>query len=159
MAALCTNESGSCNRPISQIQQRTCPTSHDAPLWNRNVHISIPKWYIIGCGTVALCNSWIWSMAYGAIWIPILPTVGGVGSISNCLSLKRINKQVFPTAPSPTTTHLIFFLSSWLSIPNKTEQGTVTYIMRLNHYNSSALNVYLYWRKVLNVKSLTKCRK
>ena len=46
---------------IALILQCTCPISHNAPLWNRNVHISVPKWCIVGYGTGALWDLWIWS--------------------------------------------------------------------------------------------------
>ena len=42
------------NRLISQIPQCTCPIYHNIPLWNRIVHISVPKWCIVGYGTGAL---------------------------------------------------------------------------------------------------------
>ena len=32
--------------------------SHNAPFWNRNVHISVTKWCIVGYGTVALWGLW-----------------------------------------------------------------------------------------------------
>ena len=36
------------NRPISQIPQCTSPISHNASFCNRNVHISVTKWCIVG---------------------------------------------------------------------------------------------------------------
>ena len=47
------------NRPNSQIPQCTCLTSHNAPLWNRNVQISVPKWCIVGCGTGTLWDLFV----------------------------------------------------------------------------------------------------
>ena len=42
----------------SQIPQCTCPISHNTPLWNRNVHISVPMWCTVGYGTGALWDLW-----------------------------------------------------------------------------------------------------
>ena len=56
------------NWPISQIPQCTCPTSHNAPLWNRNVHISVPKWCIVGYGTGALWDLWDRSFCYPCLY-------------------------------------------------------------------------------------------
>ena len=48
------------------IPQCACRVSHNAPRWNRSMHISVPKWCIVGYGTAALRDSWykfiIWSM-------------------------------------------------------------------------------------------------
>ena len=41
-----------------QIPQWTSPASHNAPLYNRNVHISVTKWYIVGYLPVALWVLW-----------------------------------------------------------------------------------------------------
>ena len=49
------------NCPILQIPQCTCPISYNTPYWNRNVHISVPKWCIVGYGTGALWDLWGWS--------------------------------------------------------------------------------------------------
>ena len=52
------------NGLISEIPQCTCPISHNAPLWNRNVRISVPMWCIVGYGTGALWDFWIWSIPF-----------------------------------------------------------------------------------------------
>ena len=47
------------NRPMSPTPQCICQISHNAPFCNRNVYISVTKWYIVGYRTVALwdlCN-------------------------------------------------------------------------------------------------------
>ena len=36
------------NRPISQIPESICAISHNATFCNRNVHISVTKWCIVG---------------------------------------------------------------------------------------------------------------
>ena len=51
-----------CSTPNPQTPQCTCPISHNAPHWNRNKHISVPKWCIVGYETVALWDSWDWSV-------------------------------------------------------------------------------------------------
>ena len=47
------------NRPISQITGCTCSNSLNARLWNRNVRISVPKWYLVRLGTSTLRDLWI----------------------------------------------------------------------------------------------------
>ena len=39
------------NGPISRIPKCSSPISHNTPLLNRNVHISVTKWCIVGYGT------------------------------------------------------------------------------------------------------------
>ena len=48
------------NRSNSLILQFTCFKSHNAPHWNRNVYISVPKWCIVGYGIGALWDLWVW---------------------------------------------------------------------------------------------------
>ena len=36
----------------------TCPISHTTPFWNRNMHISVPNWCIVGYVTGALWDFW-----------------------------------------------------------------------------------------------------
>ena len=55
---------------ISQIPQCTCLISHNAPHWNRNEHISVPMWCIVGYGTGAL-----WDLGH---WLNILHFVFGL---------------------------------------------------------------------------------
>ena len=49
---------GSSNRFISQIPQCIRQISHNAPLCNRNVHISVTKWCIVGREDGALWDKW-----------------------------------------------------------------------------------------------------
>ena len=42
------------NKPILEIPQCTCSISHNTPHWNRNEHISVPKWCVVGYRTGAL---------------------------------------------------------------------------------------------------------
>ena len=52
------------NRPISQILECICAISHNAPFCNRNVHISVTKWYIVGYGTDAFWDLWDGSISH-----------------------------------------------------------------------------------------------
>ena len=45
------------NRPVTQIPQNTSPISHNAPIYNRNVHNSVAKSCIVGYFSDAL---WMW---------------------------------------------------------------------------------------------------
>ena len=58
----------SANRSHYQRPQGTRHISHNAPLWNRNVHISVPKWCIVGYGRGALWNLWDWSNTSAHYW-------------------------------------------------------------------------------------------
>ena len=44
--------------PAAQIPQCTSPISHSAPICNRNVHISVTKWCIVGYLAIALWDLW-----------------------------------------------------------------------------------------------------
>ena len=46
------------NRPISQIPECICAISHNATFCNRNVHISVTKWCIMGYLCDALWDLW-----------------------------------------------------------------------------------------------------
>ena len=46
------------NRPISQIQQCVSPISHNEPFCNRNVHLSVTKWCIVGYMSDAFWDLW-----------------------------------------------------------------------------------------------------
>ena len=52
-----------CNRAVSQIPQCTSPILHNAPFCNRNVHISVTKWCIVGYLSNALWDLWDGSIA------------------------------------------------------------------------------------------------
>ena len=55
------------NRPSSQIPQCIRQISHNAPFCNRNVHISVSSWCIVGYGTGALWELFVKrSMAAGS---------------------------------------------------------------------------------------------
>ena len=51
-------------RPVAQIPKSTSPICHNTPLLNRSGHFSVPKWYIVGHGTVALWDLWDCSVIY-----------------------------------------------------------------------------------------------
>ena len=65
----CQNNIWQSVTPISPVLQRscilpqcTCPEFHNAPFWNRNVHISVTKWCIVGylvmhCGICEMGSS------------------------------------------------------------------------------------------------------
>ena len=46
------------NRHVAQIPQCTSFVSHNAPFCNRNVHISVTKWCIVGYLSTALWDLW-----------------------------------------------------------------------------------------------------
>ena len=46
------------NRPISQIPLYTSPIPHNAPICNKNVHISVTQWCIAGYLSGALWDLW-----------------------------------------------------------------------------------------------------
>ena len=46
------------NRPVTQTQKCTGPISHNAPVYNRNVHTSVAKTYIVGYFSDELWNVW-----------------------------------------------------------------------------------------------------
>ena len=52
------------NRLISQIPQCISPISHNATLCNRNVHISVTKWCIVGYFSDALWDLWDGSIGF-----------------------------------------------------------------------------------------------
>ena len=59
------NNSNNRHKELIQIDQSH--KSHNAPVpyptihhWNINMHISVPKWCIVGYGTGALCDLWDW---------------------------------------------------------------------------------------------------
>ena len=56
------------NGPDLQIPQFICPESHNAPLWNRNVHISVPNRCIVGYGTGELWDFLDWSIKPTCKW-------------------------------------------------------------------------------------------
>ena len=61
-------------RPISQIPQCSSPISHNASFCNRNVHISVTKWCIMGYGTDAcgICaRGLVWCMTNCGIFIEV----------------------------------------------------------------------------------------
>ena len=45
-------------RTIAQIPQCTNPTSHNAPFYNRNVHVSVTKWWNVGYSPNVLWDLW-----------------------------------------------------------------------------------------------------
>ena len=60
--------------PISQIPLCIWQISHNAPFCNRNVHISVTKWCIVGYGTGALWdlyNRSILSLWYEHVLLPL----------------------------------------------------------------------------------------
>ena len=61
-----------CNRPFSQIPQCTIPLSHNAPLCNRNGHISVTKWCIVGYFSDVLWELWDRSICNMANFLHIL---------------------------------------------------------------------------------------
>ena len=58
-------------RPNSQIPKYACPISHNTPIRNRNVHISVPKWCIVGyhSGTAVWWDLWDWSIMSASFYI------------------------------------------------------------------------------------------
>ena len=58
-----------CKSPISQIPQCASPISHNASFCNRNVHISVTKWCIVGYRTGA---PWDLHNRFNAAWYVIL---------------------------------------------------------------------------------------
>ena len=64
------------NRSISQVSQCIRQMSHNAPFCNRNVHISVTKWCIVGYGTGAL-----WDLCDRSIH----PISGPQGQYMGCL--------------------------------------------------------------------------
>ena len=60
------------NRPISQIPQCIGAVSHNAPFCNRNVHISVTKWCIVGYLFDALWDLWDGSIRLPCdAWFPM----------------------------------------------------------------------------------------
>ena len=56
-------------RSIAQVQQYTWQISNNAPFCNRNVHISVTKWCVVGYGTSTLWDLWNRSIVTGDNWI------------------------------------------------------------------------------------------
>ena len=56
------------------MHQINNPVSHNASLCNRNVHISVTKWCIVGYGTGAWWDLWDWSIM-GAQWWLLMPQI------------------------------------------------------------------------------------
>ena len=56
------------NRPISQIPECICAISHNATFCNRNVHISVTKWCIMGYVCDALWDLWDGSIDTDMQW-------------------------------------------------------------------------------------------
>ena len=56
------------NKPISQFQLCIRQISYNAPFYNRNVHISVTKWYIVGYLFNALWDLWDGSIVSDKSW-------------------------------------------------------------------------------------------
>ena len=59
-----------CYRPISQIPECICAISHNITFYNRNVHISVTKWCIVGYSSDALWDLWHGSIGPSACLAP-----------------------------------------------------------------------------------------
>ena len=57
------------SRQIGSIPQYTCPISHNTPHWNRNVHVSVPKWCIVDMGSciLGICKIGLFVRAWRAL--------------------------------------------------------------------------------------------
>ena len=101
------------NRPVSQITWCASPISHNAPFCNRNVHISVTKWCIVGYWTGTLWDLWDWSKVGGALAGPS-PVMSkfhlalclykswyqfDLNHVNNSYGLLRIDKLYFRPCP------------------------------------------------------------
>ena len=84
--------------------QGDMPISHNASHWNRNVHISVPMWFIVGYGTGALWDLSDWLIDWyhhstptcSAVTIIVTTWLPG-WRVNHLTYKKKVLKQIFMT--------------------------------------------------------------
>ena len=79
------------NSPIPQIQQCTCPISHDTQLWNNFV----PKCYVVGYGIGTLWDVLDWSITFSSVDVSYRLPPGSLQSMRPIWS-KCSREHIFP---------------------------------------------------------------